>query len=136
MKSKSQAYVPVHEGPLQGSIIALTILTSIVHFYLAFSRGVPTKLLPIMFLLNGIGYLVLLVALYLPALAIFQRPIRWLFIAYTLLTFILWVVITHAAFDPFDYTDKLIELCLIVLLFAEAAMARNGVARHAVVSEN
>lgn len=89
-----------------------------------------------MFLLNGIGYLVLLVALYLPALAIFQRPIRWLFIAYTLLTFILWVVITHAAFDPFDYTDKLIELCLIVLLFAEAAMARNGVARHAVVSEN
>src|SRR5215216_1948204 len=38
--------------------------------------------LPILFLLNGIGYLVLGAALYLPALQRYRRPVRWLLILF------------------------------------------------------
>ena len=125
MKITSQAYVPVNEGAIQGSIIALTILTAIVHLLLAFSHGLPMGRFPVLFLLNGVGYLVLLATLYWRPFAAIQRPIRWLLIAYTALTIILWAYFTHAAFDPFEYTDKLAEIFLLVLLFIEAILAKN-----------
>jgi hypothetical protein len=121
MKSISQSYVPVSKGPIEGSIIALTISTAIVHLLLAFGEGtLPMGTLPILWLLNGIGYLVLLAALYLPSLAVIQPFVRWVLIAYTALTFVAWVVITHAAYDAFDYTDKIIEIVIILLLIIEA----------------
>src|SRR5262245_4864037 len=46
--------------------------------------------LPILFLINGIGYLVLIGALYLPALARYQRLVRWLLIIFAATTFILY----------------------------------------------
>jgi hypothetical protein len=127
--SQPQSYVSMNEGPIEGSIIALTAITAFVHLLLAFSGGVPMGMLPILWLLNGIGYLVLLATLYLPSFAIIQPYVRWVLIAYTALTFVVWIVITHAAFDPFDYTDKLIEIVLVVLLVVEAfrpKMPRNS----------
>ncbi|BCL82075.1 hypothetical protein ccbrp13_45400 [Ktedonobacteria bacterium brp13] len=121
MKSMSQSYIPVSEGPIEGSIIALTIITAIVHLLLAFGDGmIPMRTLPILWLLNGIGYLALLTALYLPSFAAIQPLVRWVLIAYTALTFIAWIIVTHAAYDPFDYTDKLIEIVIILLLIIEA----------------
>ncbi len=129
MKSISPSYVSINEGPIEGSIIALTVITAVVHLLLAFANGMPVGMLPILWLLNGIGYLVLLTALYLPSLAIIQPYVRWVLIGYTALTVILWIVITHAAFDPFDFTDKLVEIALIILLVVEAfrpKMPRNA----------
>lgn len=120
MKSMSQSYIPVSEGPIEGSIIALTIITAIVHLLLAFGNGMlPMGTLPILWLLDGIGYLALLTALYLPSFAAIQPLVRWVLIAYTALTVIVWFFATHAAYDPFDYTDKLIEIVIILLLIIE-----------------
>ena len=73
-------------GPLQYAIIALTVTTALIHFTLVF----PSPL----FILNGLGYLVLLGALYLPIpqLADYRSLVRWALIAYTALTVILWVI--------------------------------------------
>jgi hypothetical protein len=119
-----QSYVPVDAGPIQGGIIILTLLTAIDALFQAFRHGWPTSLLPILFLLNGLGYLALLIALYHPRFAAFQRLVRWALIVYAAVTFIVWIFITHASFDPFDYHDKLIELCLIVLLLVEDRQLR------------
>lgn len=121
MKSISQSYVPVSEGPIEGSIIALAIITAIVHLLLAFGNGMlPMGTLPILWLLDAIGYLALLTVLYLPSFAPIQPLVRWVLIAYTAITVIVWLFVTHAAYDPFDYTDKLIEIVLILLLIIEA----------------
>ncbi len=60
------------------------MVTGIVHLYLGF-RGLP------LFVLNGLGYLALLCALYLPIprLVPHRGAIRWVFIGYTLLTIVL-----------------------------------------------
>lgn len=124
MKNISQSYVPVSEGPIQGSIIVLTILTAVVHLFLGLHHGFTFSLLPTLFLLNGIGYLVLLVALYLPALATIQPAVRWVLIGYAALTIIVWIYITHAEFDPLDYIVKLAEIVLVILLCVEASLTR------------
>lgn len=121
MRSINQRYIPFTRGPVQAGIALLVILTAIAHLYLAFLHGFPTHTIFILFLLNGIGYLVLLVALYSPQLAGIQRPMRWLLILYTALTVILWAVIRY--FDFFGYIDKLIEVLLIVLLVVEEVQA-------------
>ena len=120
MKNMAQSYVTVNEGSLVGSIIVLTMLTAIVHLLLAFSHGIPIDKFSTLFLLNGIGYFALLGALYLPTFARIQPIVRWVLIAYTTLTVIVWIIVTHADYDPFDYIDKLIEISLIVLLLIEA----------------
>lgn len=99
-------------GPLQYAIIALTVATAVIHFTLVF----PSPL----FILNGLGYLVLLGALYLPIpqLANYRSLVRWALMAYTALTVILWVIMGSRT--PIAYFDKLIEVLLIVLLWIES----------------
>lgn len=99
-------------GPLQIGIILLTIATSVIHLAL----GIPNGLT--MFILNGIGYLVLLIALYLPQLEGKRNLIRWALIAYTVVTVLGWVFV--GARNTIGYVDKLIEVALIVLLFIES----------------
>ena len=98
-------------GALQIGIIALTIATAAIHLWL----GIPNNF--VMFILNGVGYLALLVAVYLPQLKKQQGLIRWAFIAYTAVTVIAWIAIGSR--NTIGYTDKLIEVALIVLLFIE-----------------
>lgn len=76
-------------------------------------------LLTPLFYLNALGYIVLLIALYLPALGRFHRIVRWLLIAFALVTIIAWFVITGAHPDTFGYSDKIVEVLLIVLLIIE-----------------
>lgn len=121
MQKIKKRYIPFTTSPVQAGIAILVILTAIAHLYLAFSYGFPTRTIFILFLLNGIGYLVLLVALYSPQIAGIQRPIRWLLLLYTALTIILWAVIRY--FNLFGYIDKLIEVLLIVLLVVEDVQA-------------
>ena len=98
-------------GLLQWGIIILTIATAVIHFSLLF----PDTL----FILNGLGYLGLLAALYLPIpfLASYRSWARWALLGYTALTIILWVVMGGRF--PLAYIDKAIEVALIVLLWLE-----------------
>jgi hypothetical protein len=72
-----------------------------------------------LFLLNGIGYLVLVVALYLPALYRYQRVVRWLLIIFAAVTFVLYFVINGFHLNPISIVAKAAEIALIVLLFIE-----------------
>ncbi len=104
---------------LRISIIVLTVVTAIVHLYLGF-QGLP------LFVLNGLGYLTLLVALYLPIpqLVPHRNAVRWVFVGYTALTIVLWLVITGGSSTVTGYIDKIVELLLIALLVSEARGSR------------
>ena len=93
-------------------IILLAIATALVHFTLLFPDPV--------FILNGLGYLVLVAALYLPLpqVASYRNQLRWVLMAYTAITLILWVFM--GARVTIAYIDKLIEIILIILLWMES----------------
>ena len=99
-------------GLLQIGIIVLTLATAIIHFTLTFPSA--------MFILNGLGYLVLLAALYLPIpqLARHRRLVRWVLLGYTALTVVLWVFMGSR--ELIAYIDKPIEVLLIILLWLES----------------
>jgi hypothetical protein len=104
-------------GFLQVGIILLTLATAIIHFGLAVPAQWPFNLL---FALNGAGYLALLAGLYLrfPVLKRNRHWVRLLFIAYTLLTIILFFVM-NTTYGTFGLITKAIEAILIVLLAYE-----------------
>lgn len=79
--------------------------------------------LSVLFLLNFIAYIVLIVALYLPALRRFQRVIRWLLILLVVVTIIAWFLITGGSPNILAYIDKPVEIALIVLLIIEDRQA-------------
>ena len=72
-----------------------------------------------LFILNGIGYLVLVIALYLPPLARFQRFIRWLLIMFATVTFILYFVVNGFHLNTIGLIDKGVEVVLIILLLID-----------------
>ena len=107
-------------NPRKIGIIGLTIATALIHIALAFYAirlGDMTTL--IMFLLNGVGYLVLLAAYFLPLPLARDYPklVRWAFIAFTAVTILGWVAIGSR--NPVGYVDKVIELVLIILLLTD-----------------
>lgn len=99
-------------GLLQIGIILLTITTAIIHLAL----GIPNEL-P-MFILNGIGYLILVAALYIPQMHNQKKFIRWILILYTAITILGWVFV--GARNTIGYLDKLAEIALIVMLVIES----------------
>ncbi len=105
-------YAKTQMGALQWGIILLTIATAVIHFSLLFPD--------VLFILNGLGYLALLAALYLPIpqLANYRHWVRWALLGYTALTVILWVIMGSRT--PLAYIDKAIEVILIILLWLES----------------
>ena len=101
---------PTHTA-LRAGIALLTFATAMIHLQLAFPDPV--------FILNGIGYLALLGALYLPQLSRYRDAVRWILVGYTALTIVLWVLV--GARTPIGYVDKVIEVSLIALLLIEAS---------------
>jgi uncharacterized membrane protein len=93
-------------------IIVLTLATAFIHLQLNFPDPV--------FILNGLGYLALLAALYLPVpqLARYRNVLRLALIGYTALTIFLWILL--GARTPIGYIDKIIEVALISLLLLDA----------------
>jgi hypothetical protein len=109
-------------GPVQIGIVITTLVTALIHFYIASMLG------GYLFILNGLGYLALMVALLLPQpligrvlpanLARSFRPfVRYAFIGYTLLTILLWVVMGSR--NALAYVDKLAEVVLVGLLWMD-----------------
>ena len=99
--------------PLRIGVIVLTIVTALIHIYLGL-KGFP------LFILNGLGYLGLLAALTLPIprLSGYRNLTRWVLVGYAALTILLWILV--GARNSIGYTDKIIEVCLIVVLLIDA----------------
>ena len=97
---------------LRVGIVLLTMATALIHLQLAFPDPA--------FILNGLGYLTLLTALYLPIprVARYRDIVRWALIGYTALMTFLWTLL--GARTPIGYIDKIIEILLILLLLVEA----------------
>ncbi len=102
----------------QKAIMGLVVATAIIHIVLGFmSEGS----FMIIFILNGIGYLALVAALYfLPQMAGQRSMVRWALLAFTAVTFVLYFVVNWPdIWGPMGIVDKLIELVLIILLLQE-----------------
>ena len=97
---------------LRAGIVGLTLATALIHLQLNFPDPV--------FILNGLGYLALLVALFVPIPRIqrYRRIARWALIGYTALTIFLWIIV--GARTPIGHVDKIIEVALISLLLLDA----------------
>jgi hypothetical protein len=103
----------------QWAIVALTVATGLIHLVLGL--GVMGGGLNPLFLLNGIGYLVLIVALYfLPQLAGQRSLVRWALLGYTAVTFLLYFAFNWPdVVAPLGLLTKAIELVLIILLWLD-----------------
>ena len=105
-------------GLVQIGIIVLGLATAFIHLYLAteiFASGNSGLL----FVLNGVGYLTLLAALFLPIPVVKNYRSIWriLLILFTLTTIIAWVFM--GARNAWGYTDKAIEIALVILLWLD-----------------
>jgi hypothetical protein len=107
-----------NNGALRAGIATLTLATALIHLQLNFPDPV--------FILNGLGYLALLAALYLPIprIARYRNLVRWALIGYAALTIFLWILL--GARTPIGYVDKVIEVVLISLLLLDSRSARSG----------
>ena len=116
-------------GRLQIAIIVLAVITAVLHLFLGITSTMaggfgPTgswllQILPTLFILNFLGYIILLVALYVPQLNMFQHSIRWVLIVFTAVTISAYFVIDGLGPNPIGYVDKLIEGAMIILLLVE-----------------
>ena len=98
-------------------VVVLTLITAIVHLSLLFPDPV--------FILNGLGYLTLLTALYLPnpRLTPYRRVVRWTLIGYATLTILLWIAIGERT--VLGYSTTADEVALIILLLIEGRRMRS-----------
>ncbi len=101
-------------GGRQVGIVILTLATAVIHLTLVHS------LTDIAFILNGLGYLALLAALYLPIpfLAGRRSLVRFALMGLAALTIIAWIAIGDKTWW-LGYVAKAIEIVLIVLLWLE-----------------
>jgi hypothetical protein len=105
-------------SPIQWGIVALTLTTALIHIWLGigflYSGGA-------IFVLNGAGYLLLLLLLLAPIapLTAYRPLIRWALIAYTAITIFAWLLIPTAARTPLAFFDKAVEIGLIALLWLD-----------------
>jgi len=100
-------------GYLQLAIMLVTLVIAGFHMALAFPN--------LLYILNGLGYLALLVVLYLPTRWLFTgtRPLmRWVLVCYVLLTLISWVAMGERI--ALAYVTLVLELLLLTLLFLES----------------
>ena len=98
-------------------VVLLTLIAAAVHLSLLFHDPA--------FILNGLGYLTLLAALYLPfpQLVPYQRVVRWALIGYATLTILLWVAIGERSLLGYFTTAD--EVALVILLLLEGRRMRS-----------
>ncbi len=107
-------------GSLQYAVIVLTVLTALLHLGLGIGSFQDT--LGNLFVLNGLGYLALLAALYfLPQFAGMRSLVRWALMAFAAVTIVAYFVMNDQAWSsPPGLVDKAIEVALIVLLYLDS----------------
>lgn len=127
-------------GRLQIAITILAVATALVHLFLGTTliitltgptpqdagMGEPlAAVLAVLFLCNFGGYMVLITALYLPALRRVQRFTRGILISVAALAFVGYFVVDHSQLiNPIGLADKAIEAVLIALLVIDSRRVR------------
>ncbi len=105
-------------GLVQAGIVLTTLITAIVHLVILNLNGID-----LMFTLNGLGYLALLAALFLPASFLRENRglVYWAFIAFTILSILAWVVLGDKSWPggALGYLTKLDEIVLVILLWLD-----------------
>jgi hypothetical protein len=99
---------------LRWVIIVTTLVTAAIHLGLA-TRG--PALFTALFVLNGVGYIVLLLA-YLGRLAflhVSRGVIYWAYMAFTAVTILAYFLLS--SISPIGLVDKAVELVLLVALY-------------------
>ncbi len=101
-------------------VILLTLIAAAVHLSLLFPDPA--------FILNGLGYLTLLVALYLPIprLVPYRRVVRLALIGYATLTILLWIAIGERSLLGFSTTADEVALVILLLLEGRRMRSRRG----------
>ena len=114
-------------------IIILTLITAIAHLAAALDKQLFPEGPDPLFILNGLGYLGLLGAYFLP-ISFFQEKHEWVrrgFILYTIITIVAWLIIWvgfyvirdgHNFFDHdsvYGVPSKISELLLVWLLYTD-----------------
>lgn len=100
-------------------VVGLAAATALIHLVLGVLSGGSFGLI---FILNGLGYLGLVAALYfLPQTAGMRPQVRWALIAFTAVTVVLYFVANRAAglTQPLGMITKVIEVALIAMLWRE-----------------
>ena len=127
-------------GALQVAICVLAAATAAVHIHLGVVTHIMVATQPeataaaggaatlgffaTLFYLDGLGYIVLTVALYHPAFARFRRLTRWALIALTAATIVTYFALIQGQYDAMGIADKIAEVVLIVLLVIEGVRDR------------
>lgn len=111
-------------GPLAGVVILTTLATAAIHLYLVpeeFDAGATGY--AALFILTGIGYLVLLAVMYVPwsRLSPLRGLARLALIGIAVAAIITYLVLGF--FDTLGWVTKAIEAVLVVAAVAEVAMA-------------
>lgn len=120
----TQAQTRPHIGPVQAGIILLTLATASIHLYFAFLDEQMSRMAVVLFILNFLGYVVLLSALYVPVPVLVRlRPLtRALLVAFAVATIAGYLYV--GVFELIGWIDKAIEALLIMLLLVEAVSNR------------
>jgi hypothetical protein len=92
-----------------------------MHFFLA---AQPDEDLRVWFFLNGLGYVALLTALYIPQLVQFHTLVRWVLVVYTAATIVAWLIFGQP-YGTLGVITKVIEVALITLLLIEMRQRAN-----------
>lgn len=102
----------------QIALIALTVITALIHF----QRAMADPDIRILFILNGLGFFALVAAFYLPMFQKYHKLVRWTFIFYTAVTILLyfvWGFMSNEWTVPVGPIAKLVEAAMIVLILRE-----------------
>jgi hypothetical protein len=122
MEMKKMNETSTRFGGLQIGILILGLITALVHLVLLNVDALNREgTIDILFTLNGLGYLALLGAYFLP-MPVFQNNrnlLRWVFIVYAAVTIVAWIIMGNFSRNLLGYGTKLDELLLIVLLFLD-----------------
>jgi hypothetical protein len=104
-------------GTTRWLILILGLATALIHMILL---NLSMNKIDPLFTLNGLGYLVLLAAYFLPVpFAKDNRSlVRWVLMGFTALTIIAWVIMGRP-YTTLGYLTKLIELGLIAFLWMD-----------------
>jgi len=106
-------------GSMKAGILLLGLITAIVHLVVLNVLLFAEEGISVLFTLNGLGYLALLAAYFLPIPILRNNHglIRWIFIGYAALTILAWI--PAGSRGLLGYGTKLVELLLIVLLYLD-----------------
>jgi hypothetical protein len=102
----------------QVAIVVFTLITAFIHLVVLNTLMGKVDLL---FTLNGLGYLGLLAAYFLPFVRNYRTLVRWAFMAFTLVTIVAWLAIGDKTLPggALGYFTKLDELALVIALWRD-----------------